>query len=64
MHSRSFRREKFLWRVPEAFFTPEVLAKIDAAAEAAKTGKSYTLEEVAEHFRKKSEDWKREHGEK
>jgi hypothetical protein len=39
-------------------FTPEVIRELDRVSTAAKVGgKTYTPEEIKEHFRKRSEAW-------
>lgn len=45
-------------------FTPDVIAHLDRiSADIKAGGKTYTSEEVAEHFRKKSEAWRENHPE-
>jgi hypothetical protein len=40
-------------------FTPQVIRELDQASAAAKTGgKTYSTEEVREHFHKRSEAWR------
>ena len=42
----------------DEMFTPQVIAALERIAEAAKAGgKTYTSDEVREHFRMKSEAW-------
>lgn len=44
-------------------FTPEVLAELDQARAAVQAGgKTYSPEEVDEHFRQKSQAWREAHG--
>ena len=43
-------------------FTPEVIRELDRVSAAAKAGgKTYSAEEVKEHFRKRSEAWRENH---
>jgi hypothetical protein len=43
-------------------FTPEVIRELDRVSAAAKAGgKTYSPEEVKEHFRKRSEAWRENH---
>jgi hypothetical protein len=43
-------------------FTPEVIADLDKISERIKAGgKTYTMEEVDEHFEKKRQEWLRNH---
>jgi len=43
-------------------FTPEVIRDLDRSSAAAKAGgKTYSAEEVKEHFRKRSEAWQENH---
>ncbi len=43
-------------------FTPEVIAELELVSAKAKAGgKTYTSEEIREHFRGKSEAWRRNH---
>jgi hypothetical protein len=45
-------------------FTPEVIARLDRISANIKAGgKTYSSEEVAEHFRKKSQTWRENHPE-
>ena len=43
-------------------FTPEVIADLDKISHGIKAGgKTYTMEEVDEHFEKKRQEWLRNH---
>jgi len=43
-------------------FTPEVIAHLDKISQKIKAGgKTYTMEEVDEHFEKKRQEWLRKH---
>jgi hypothetical protein len=43
-------------------FTPEVIADLDKISQEIKAGgKTYTMEEVDEHFEKKRQEWLRKH---
>jgi hypothetical protein len=45
-------------------FTPEIVAELEQISAAARAGgKTYTSDEVSEHFRKKSEQWRASHPE-
>jgi len=45
-------------------FTPQVVSELEQISAAAKAGgKTYTSEEVREHFRKKSDAWRASHPE-
>ena len=45
-------------------FTPQVVSELEQISAAAKAGgKTYTSEEVGEHFRKKSDAWRASHPE-
>jgi hypothetical protein len=43
-------------------FTPEVMAAIDKGAQQAREGKSYTLEEVDQHFEHLTKLWEQKQG--
>ncbi len=46
----------------DQFFTPEVISDLDRMAAAAKVGgKTYSADEVKEHFRKRSDAWRTDH---
>ena len=47
-------------RDDQAFFTPEILAEIDAAAAEADTAGGKTMDQIREHFSKKREAWLRD----
>jgi hypothetical protein len=43
-------------------FTPQVISELEQISATAKAGgKTYTSEEVREHFRKKSDEWRANH---
>ena len=45
------------------FFTPDIVGQLDQINTEAKAGaKTYTAEEVDEHFRQKSQAWREAHG--
>jgi hypothetical protein len=48
----------------DLLFTPQVVAELEQISAAARAGgKTYTSEEVREHFRKKSDAWRASHPE-
>ncbi len=47
--------------LPSSFWTPELLASIDAAAAEADLGGSMTVEQVKEHRLSKSREWRASH---